>query len=124
MSSRATGTSTDMEPDERPWGTATVLDRGLGFQVKRLQVCPGRRLSLQSHQRRSEHWFVAAGVATAVVGEVEHEIRQGGSIDIPLGTRHRLGNSSDDDLVVIEMQRGEYFGDDDIHRYEDDFGRV
>ena len=113
-----------MEPDERPWGTATVLDCGPGFQVKRLQVRPGRRLSLQSHQRRSEHWFVAAGVATAVLGEVEHQICQGGSIDIPVGTRHRLGNDCEDDLVVIEVQCGEYCGDDDIHRYEDDFGRA
>ena len=119
-----TGASTEMEADERPWGTVTVLDRGSGFQVKRLRVRPGNRLSLQSHRHRSEHWFVAAGVATAVVGEVEHEICQGGSIDIPVGTRHRLANHRDDDLVVIEMQRGKYFGDDDIQRYEDDFGRV
>lgn len=85
---------------------------------------PGRRLSLQSHRHRSEHWFVAAGVATAVVGHVEHEIGQGGSIDIPVGSRHRLANHCVDELVVIEMQRGEYFGDDDIHRHEDDFGRA
>ncbi len=112
-----------MDADERPWGTVTVIDGGVGYQVKRLSVRPQRRLSLQSHQHRSEHWIVASGVGRAVVGDTQVDVVPGASVDIPAGTRHRLANVGDVDLVVLEMARGDYFGEEDIHRYEDDFGR-
>ncbi len=112
-----------MPADERPWGTVAVVDGGAGFQVKRLTVRPRNRLSLQSHQHRSEHWFVASGAGRAVVGDTEVDVVPGASVDIPAGTRHRLANVGEVDLVVIEMARGDYFGEDDIRRYEDDFGR-
>lgn len=113
-----------MDRVERPWGCFTVIDQGAGFQVKRLEVRPGKRLSLQSHRRRSEHWFVVAGIATVVVGNVERDLATGGTVDVPCGASHRLGNNGDVDVVVIEVQRGDYFGEDDIERHADDFGRV
>jgi len=108
---------------QRPWGRFTVTDQGDGFQVKRLEVRPGTRLSLQAHRHRGEHWYVAAGVATAQVGENEFELPPGSSIDIAVGQRHRLANHGTVDVVVIEVGRGDYLGEDDIERFDDDFGR-
>ncbi|CAN5877374.1 hypothetical protein BH20ACT6_BH20ACT6_13320 [soil metagenome] len=110
--------------DDRPWGRITVIDNGDGFQVKRLEVRPGRRLSLQVHRRRSEHWYVVHGVATATVGPAEVDLPAGNSIDIAVGERHRLANHGDTDVVIVEVGRGDYLGEDDIERFDDDFGRV
>jgi len=112
-----------MEYDERPWGTWHVLDEGPGYQVKRLVVRPGRRLSYQTHAHRAEHWVVAHGTATCVIDGDTLELKTGGSLDVPVGTPHRIANLHDDDLVVIEVQRGDYLGEDDIVRLEDDYGR-
>ena len=112
-----------LESDQRPWGSWHVIDRGDGFQVKRLHVHPGSRLSLQTHQYRAEHWAVIQGVATATVGEETRRVPTGASIDVPLGAKHRLANDGDDELVIIEVQLGEYTGEDDIVRLEDDYGR-
>jgi mannose-6-phosphate isomerase len=109
--------------DERPWGSWHVLDEGPGYKVKRIVVRPHQRLSLQSHRQRAEHWVVASGTATCVVEDETVELKAGGSIDVPLGAVHRIANAHDDQLVVIEVQRGDYLGEDDIVRLDDDYGR-
>jgi mannose-6-phosphate isomerase len=112
-----------LESDIRPWGSWHVIDKGKGFQVKRIHVSPGARLSLQTHRYRAEHWAVIQGVATATVGEETLQVPTGGSIDIAIGAKHRLANDGEDELVVIEVQLGEYTGEDDIVRLQDDYGR-
>jgi mannose-6-phosphate isomerase len=110
--------------DSRPWGLYTVLDEGNNFKVKRIQVDPGRRLSYQRHARRSEHWMVVSGQASVVLeGELFH-LHPGETIDIPIGVAHRAENRGREPLVFIEIQRGDYLGEDDIERLQDDFGRV
>ncbi len=112
------------EPTEtRPWGCFYVLDEGPGFKVKRLVVTPNGRLSLQSHKHRAEHWTVVSGEATVTVGECVHTLLRGDAIDIALGERHRLENFGAVDVEVIEVQFGDYLGEDDIVRYEDVFQR-
>jgi mannose-6-phosphate isomerase-like protein (cupin superfamily) len=113
------------EFDERPWGSFTVLDDELfDHKVKRIVVAPGKRLSYQTHSRRAEHWFVVNGTATVILDGVEHEVPTGGSIDIGLGQKHRCENHGTTPVVFIEVQHGTYFGEDDIERIEDDFGRA
>lgn len=107
----------------RPWGAYTVLEEGPGFKIKRIEVKPGARLSLQSHKYRSEHWVVVKGQARVVNGETDFIILANQSTFIPAGHKHRLENPTDDDLVMIEVQCGEYLGEDDIERYEDIYGR-
>ncbi len=111
------------ETDVRPWGSYTVLDDAGTHKVKRIVVLPGKRLSYQRHARRSEHWFVVRGTATVVLDGVERTLSPGESLDIPAGTDHRIGNVGDVEVVFVEVQHGEYFGEDDIVRLEDDFGR-
>jgi mannose-6-phosphate isomerase-like protein (cupin superfamily) len=111
------------ERDERPWGSYEVLEDQNGFKVKRLDVKPGCRLSLQRHSRRAEHWVVVSGVADVVRGEQTLKVGKGEHIHIPLETNHRLGNSSDEPLTLIEVQLGDYLGEDDIVRLEDDYKR-
>jgi len=112
------------ESDERPWGRYEVLEERPGFKVKVLEVKPGARLSLQRHARRGEHWVVVAGVADVVCGDRELRLRQGEHIHIPPQTNHRLGNSGDKPLAIIEVQLGDYLGEDDIVRLEDDYQRI
>jgi mannose-6-phosphate isomerase-like protein (cupin superfamily) len=113
------------EFDERPWGNYTVLDDTANdHKVKRIVVAPGQRLSYQSHEKRSEHWFVVSGVATVVLDDTEHVVAAGESIDVPVGTKHRCENRGSDPVVFIEVQHGTYFGEDDIVRYSDDYGRA
>ncbi len=112
------------EPTEiRPWGCYFVLDHGDKFQVKRLVVRPQGRLSLQSHNHRWEHWTVVSGEATVTVGEAVRTMTVGQSIDIQLGDRHRLENFGSADVEVIEVQFGDYLGEDDIVRYDDAYNR-
>jgi len=110
--------------DHRPWGYYQVLLDEEHYKVKRIVVYPGKRLSLQRHQRRAEHWHVLAGTATVRSGEREVMLGIGESVDIPEKALHRLYNSGGEDLMIIEVQRGEYCGEDDIERLEDDYGRV
>ena len=110
--------------DTRPWGNYEVIDIGSNFQVKRITVLPGKRLSLQSHKYRKEHWIVVLGEADVVIDDRIFNLKISQSIDIPLGSIHRLSNKTNTDLVLIEIQFGEYLGEDDIIRYEDDFNRV
>jgi len=111
--------------DKRPWGSFTVLDDGDDFKVKRIEVLPGKRLSYQRHSRRAEHWFVVRGIAKVTLNGVEILVRAGEAIDIAVETAHRVENpDAAETLVFIETQTGDYFGEDDIVRLDDDFGRV
>jgi mannose-6-phosphate isomerase-like protein (cupin superfamily) len=112
------------ELEYRPWGYYVVLGEQAAFKVKKTVVYPGRRLSLQRHQRRSEHWLIVQGRARVTLNEVELERVAGQSIDIPRESLHRIENIGNDDVVFIEIQTGDYFGEDDIERLEDDFGRI
>jgi len=108
----------------RPWGTYTVLEDTLGYKIKRIVVKPGKRLSLQKHFHRSEHWIVVSGTATVTVGDKIEIVRPNESTYIKMGEVHRLENEGKIDIVLIEAQVGEYTGEDDIVRIEDDFKRV
>jgi mannose-6-phosphate isomerase-like protein (cupin superfamily) len=112
------------DAEHRPWGFFEVLADEPDHKVKRITVHPGRRLSLQRHQRRSEHWYVVAGEALVRVGDGESLLRAGRAADIPCGALHRIRNTGTTDVVFIEVQTGGYFGEDDIERFEDDYGRV
>jgi mannose-1-phosphate guanylyltransferase/mannose-6-phosphate isomerase len=107
----------------RPWGTYTVLEEGPRFKIKRIVVKPAGRLSLQMHHHRSEHWVVVSGMARVVNGEQELFVNTDESTYIPAGHKHRLENPGVVDLVMIEVQSGEYLGEDDIVRFEDIYGR-
>ena len=107
----------------RPWGYYDSIDAGENFKVKRLTVYPGKRLSLQLHHKRSEHWVVVKGVATVTKGEEEFLLHENESTYIPPETKHRLEITGDNVLEIIEVQSGSYLGEDDIVRYDDDFGR-
>ncbi|WP_141672436.1 cupin domain-containing protein, partial [Acidithiobacillus ferrivorans] len=108
----------------RPWGTYTVLEEGSRFKIKRILVKPGAALSLQMHHHRSEHWIVVSGTAKIVNGGEDRLVHTNESTYIPAGTPHRLINPGVIDLVMIEVQSGEYLGEDDIVRFEDRYGRV
>lgn len=107
----------------RPWGTYTILDESNGYKVKRIVVKPGKRLSLQKHYHRSEHWIVVSGTAVVTRGTDEYTVNANESTYIPMGEVHRLENVGKIPLVMIEAQVGEYVGEDDIVRLEDDFKR-
>jgi mannose-6-phosphate isomerase-like protein (cupin superfamily) len=112
------------EFDERPWGHYTVLDSSEDdHKVKRIVVAPGKRLSYQTHTRRAEHWYVVSGTATVVLDGRTSDVGPGESVDIAIGAAHRCENHGAVPVVFIEVQRGTYFGEDDIVRLEDDFGR-
>ncbi|GAB4371893.1 MAG: cupin domain-containing protein [Deltaproteobacteria bacterium] len=112
------------ERGERPWGYYLVLLDADRFKVKVLVVNPGKRHSLQRHRRRSEHWHVVQGEALITRDAERIPLSAGGSVDIPLGAKHRIENTGMVPAVLVEVQTGEYFGEDDIERFEDDFGRV
>ncbi len=107
----------------RPWGTYTVLEEGPRFKIKRIVVKPGAALSLQLHHHRSEHWIVVQGMAKVTNGERELYVNTNESTYIPAGHKHRLENPGILDLVMIEVQSGEYLGEDDILRFADQYGR-
>lgn len=110
--------------DQRPWGSFTVLDEGDDYKVKRIEVLPGKRLSYQRHTRRSEHWFIVRGNAKVTLNGVETLVNTYETVDIAVGDAHRVENPDSSELLVfIETQTGDYFGEDDIVRLEDDFGR-
>lgn len=108
----------------RPWGGYTILEEGSRFKIKRLEVKPGAALSLQMHHHRSEHWIVVQGMAKVINGVSERLINTNESTFIPAGHQHRLENPGVIDLVLIEVQSGEYLGEDDIVRFADQYGRV
>lgn len=113
-----------IEHADRPWGAYTVLAEAEDFKVKTLEVQPGRRLSYQRHSRRSEHWFVVGGDGVVTLDGNTIAVRRGDAVDIPIGTAHRIQNTGSVPLVFVEVQHGDYFGEDDIVRLEDDYGRL
>ena len=113
-----------MSESTRPWGRYEILQESDSHKVKCIWVTPGKRLSYQRHQKRAEHWFMVAGSARVTLNGVVSELKAGQTVDIGIGDLHRIENTGSDDLVFIEVQSGSYFGEDDIERIEDDFGRT
>ena len=111
------------ETDQRPWGYYTVLADEADHKVKRIVVYPGQRLSLQKHQQRAEHWFVLSGEGIVTLDGNRLNKKGGESVEIPRGSVHRIENQGTADLSFIEVQTGDYFGEEDIERMEDDYGR-
>ena len=107
----------------RPWGSFTTLEEGNGYKIKRIEVNPGHRLSLQMHHHRSEHWIVVSGTAKVTCGEQEMILSSNQSTYVPQCTSHRLENPGVIKLVLIEVQNGQYLGEDDIIRFSDDYAR-
>ncbi len=112
-----------MERGERPWGTYTVLEENRNYKIKRIEVNPGHRLSLQKHHHRSEHWIVVSGTAKVTCNDREITVNINESTFIPMGAVHRLENTGIIPLTIIEVQSGEYLGEDDIVRFQDDYHR-
>ncbi len=124
MNSNARENSADLY-ENRPWGSFTILDESENFKVKRIEVLPGKRLSYQRHTKRAEHWFVVQGTAKVTLNGSEFLVKTGEATDIATGTAHRVENPDNTEtLVFIETQTGTYFGEDDIERLDDDFGRA
>jgi mannose-6-phosphate isomerase len=110
--------------NKRPWGYFEILSDAPDHKVKRIVVEPDGILSLQRHKQRSEHWFVVAGKGIASVDGKSYPVQNGSTIDIPAKKTHRLENPSAENLIIIEVQTGKYFGEDDIERLEDKYGRM
>ncbi len=113
-----------MHKEKRPWGSFEILSESDDFKVKKITVLPGKRLSLQSHQKRSEHWIILKGVGLVTQDDVETKVIPNSHVFIPKGQKHRIHNTGKEALDFIEVQTGSYFGEDDIVRYEDDFNRT
>ncbi len=110
--------------ETKPWGRYEVLHKGSGFQVKRIEVKPGLRLSLQKHARRAEKWIVVSGSGEATLGSERLPVKTGSVVQIPAGAVHRMQNTGRRPLIFIEVQFGDYLGEDDIVRIQDDFNRA
>ena len=115
--------SHDLKVSERPWGSYQVLADEPDHKVKRITVKPGERLSLQRHQCRAEHWFVVSGSGRVTLDAEQIDLNAGEAVDIPYQTKHRIENIGAETRVFVEVQTGDYFGEDDIERFEDDYGR-
>lgn len=114
----------DLISEDRPWGRWTILEEGPGYKIKRIEVKPGHRLSLQMHHHRSEHWIVLSGTAKVVKGGEVIYVHPHESTFVPAATHHRIENPGLLPLVIIEIANGEYLGEDDIVRIEDDYRRA
>ena len=110
--------------EERPWGWYDVIDTGSTYKVKSIQVESGKSLSLQRHMHRSEHWVVVEGTALVYIDGKKHLIHENQSTYIPVGAKHRLSNPGKIPLKIIEVQSGPYLEEDDIERFDDEYGRV
>ncbi len=113
----------DATVEPRPWGSFTILEEGQGYKIKRIEVKPGHRLSLQMHHHRSEHWIVVSGTARVTCDDREVLLSSNQSTYVPQFTIHRLENPGVIPLVLIEVQNGQYLGEDDIIRFQDDYAR-
>lgn len=109
--------------EERPWGNYTVIHTDQNCQVKKLVVNPGKRISLQSHEFRAEHWFMVSGKGTVELDDKKIKVGPGDSVNVQIGSKHRISCDTTEPLVFVEVQTGSSFSEDDIVRYEDDFGR-
>ena len=114
----------DKIEDHRPWGYYCILSDEPSHKVKRIVVNPGKRLSLQRHQKRTEHWYIISGEALVTLDNQQLNLQAGQAVDIPRGAVHRVENPGSNEMAFIEIQTGDYFGEDDIERLEDDFGRT
>jgi mannose-1-phosphate guanylyltransferase/mannose-6-phosphate isomerase len=123
LKAESAGQAVDYPRFHRPWGWYESLAQAPGFQVKRIVVRPGAKLSLQSHTRRAEHWVVVAGTARVTIGDRVEDLVANQSCYVPLGEIHRMENPGGDELHLIEVQSGDYLGEDDITRYDDDYAR-
>ena len=108
----------------RPWGHFNLIGKGLNWQLKEIYVNPKSALSLQKHSRRSEHWIILKGIATVQVNDKKEIIYKNQSTYIPIGAKHRLINNEEFPLTLIEVQCGDYLGEDDIFRFDDNYGRM
>lgn len=123
MDSAASSDSPKFE--QRPWGCFTILDEGIDFKVKRVEILPQKRLSYQTHTYRAEHWLIVQGSAKIVLNETIYYLETGSNINVGIGVRHRIENQNAlVSLILIEIQRGDYLGEDDIVRLDDDFDRI
>ena len=111
------------DESQRPWGRYEILQVSDSYKVKTIWVDPGKRFSLQRHKSRSEHWLIVQGTGLMTLNDNEFEMGPGDSIDIEIGDTHRLANIGEESLIFVEVQTGTYFGEDDIERLQDDFGR-
>ena len=112
-----------LEKSDRPWGRYEVLQEGATYKVKSIHVLPGKRLSYQRHQKRSEHWYITDGNGEVTLDGKVQQVSRGSIIQVPQRSLHRISNTGSSELIFIEVQTGTYFGEDDIERVEDDFGR-
>ena len=112
-----------LEKSERPWGRYEVLQESASHKVKCIRVYPGKRLSYQRHQKRAEHWFIVSGEADVTIDGVVSRLGPRDSVEVGVGVLHRIHNVGTTDVIFVEVQTGTYFGEDDIERVEDDFGR-
>jgi mannose-6-phosphate isomerase len=112
-----------LEKSERPWGRYEVLQEATNHKVKCIWVSPGKRLSYQRHQKRAEHWFIVSGHGEVTIDGVVKPIKAGDTVEFGIGVLHRISNTGNEEIVFVEVQTGTYFGEDDIERVEDDFGR-
>ena len=110
--------------EERPWGYFLVLASTPDFKIKQITINPGCRLSLQSHKGRNEHWIITEGTMHITIGDTEKDYKRDEHVYITKQTKHRMENKGTQPASVVEIQTGDYFGDDDIVRYEDDYGRI
>jgi mannose-6-phosphate isomerase len=118
------GTVMAEDDRNRPWGFYDILSDRDDHKIKRITIFPGKRLSYQRHQKRSEHWYMVCGKAMATLNGCEVILYEGASLYIPRGGAHRIANLGSGNVVFIEVQTGNYLGEDDIERIEDDYGRV
>jgi len=110
--------------EHKPWGTYEVLSDESDYKVKKILVYPKKRLSLQLHHHRSEHWYIVSGKGLVTLSDDKIQVEAFQSVNIPVETVHRIENTSNTNLVFIEIQTGDYFGEDDIERFEDDYNRI
>ena len=108
----------------RPWGSFTNIEKGSTWQVKKLEIKPFSSISLQKHEYRSEHWVVVSGLAKVQLNKETKYLKPNQSVYIPTGAKHRLSNAGEAPLILIEIQSGAYIGEDDIIRFEDNYGRL
>ena len=113
----------ELEKSVRPWGRYEVLQESPTHKVKCIWVSPGKRLSYQRHKFRAEHWFIVAGDAEVTIDGAVKKVGAGETVDFAIGVLHRIHNVGDTEVIFVEVQTGTYFGEDDIERVEDDFGR-
>lgn len=110
--------------DHRPWGFYEIIQDTDSYKLKRLVIKPGARISLQRHQQREEHWIILSGTGIVTLNNDQIAVQAGSMVHVKLRDIHRIENNGKEDLVFIEVQRGTYFGEDDIERLKDDYGRV